>query len=315
MNARITRGTGSNEFRARVREAVPELAGCDDLFIYTTGSFGRLEAGQNSDLDLFFVQDGAPGSIGRLRKTLIDADLIRLCRNLGYPEFSGDGAYLEIHTVADLATKIGKPTEDAENIFTARMLLLLESAPLHNDSAYDLGIMTCVEQYFRDFHDHSTNFHPLFLTNDISRFWKTLCLNYENARTGLSEAEKPKHRLKNFKLKFSRMMTCYSMLGCLCDPNESNTPDKLEKLVRMTPWGRIAHITGKHALSELHGSLISEYEWFLEATDREKPEALAWITENKEEARRRAKTFGDLIYRLLLAVAEKTPESLRFLVV
>ena len=303
------------EFRDRVAAAVPELESCENLCIYTTGSFGRREAGEHSDLDLFFVQDGEIEAIGGRKETLIKADLIRLCRTLGYPEFSGEGAYLKIHTVNDLATRIGHPHEDAENLFTARMLLFLESTPLHNDSAYDRAISACAEQYFRDFSDHSTNFRPLFLTNDIMRFWKTLCLNYENARTSATQADKPKHRLKNFKLKFSRMMTCYSMLACLCDPDESNTPEKLKVLVKMTPSERIWHITGKHDLGDLYGSLVYEYEWFLTETDREKSSLLAWMTENKETALRRASTFGNLIFRLLQVVAEKTHGDLRYMVV
>ena len=46
------------EFRDLVAEAVPELSKCPGLCIYTTGSFGRHEAGSHSDLDLFFVRNG-----------------------------------------------------------------------------------------------------------------------------------------------------------------------------------------------------------------------------------------------------------------
>ena len=33
-----------------------------ELCIYVTGSFGRLEASQYSDLDLFFIHPGNPGT-------------------------------------------------------------------------------------------------------------------------------------------------------------------------------------------------------------------------------------------------------------
>jgi hypothetical protein len=147
------------------------------------------------------------------------------------------------------------------------------------------------------------------------RFWKTLCLNYESARTGATAEDKPKHQLKNFKLKFSRMTTCFSMLACLCDSVESDTPEKLAKLVKMTPSQRLSHITAKYNLTDLFGSLVSEYEWFLQETDREKPSALAWIADNKTDVFRRASTFGDQIFRLLQQIAEKTGQTLRYLVV
>lgn len=303
------------EFRRALAEAVPELSKCPNLCIYATGSFGRREAGKNSDLDLFFVVDGNGEDIPNLTKTLIDADLIRLCTRLEYPEFSGDGEYLKIHTRSDLSQKIGDQNEDAENIFTARMLLFLESIPLHNDEVYNKTISECIRQYCRDHADHAVNFKPIFLVNDISRFWKTLCLNYESARTSLKPEDKPKHRVKNLKLKFSRMMTCYSMLACLCDPTEGDSPEKLGKLVRMNPYERLAHITNKHGLTDLFGSLVSEYEWFLTITDGEKSSVRVTVTEQKDDVFRRANQFGDLVYRLLLAVADKTSTDLRFLVV
>jgi len=303
------------EFRDALAEAVPELTKCPNLCIYSTGSFGRREAGKHSDLDLFFVVDGKREDIPKLIKTLIDADLIRLCTRLGYPEFSGDGEYLKIHTLSDLSQKIGDQDEDAENIFTARMLLFLESVPLHNDDVYNRTISECIQQYCRDHMDHPTNFKPIFLVNDISRFWKTLCLNYESARTGLKPEDKPKHRVKNLKLKFSRMMTCYSMLACLCDPAEGDSPEKLEQLVGMTPHQRLTHITNKHGLTDLFGSLVNEYEWFLTITDEEKSIVRSRVAEQKDDVFRRARLFGELVYRLLLAIADKTKTDLRYLVV
>lgn len=303
------------EFRGDLAAAVPELSKCPSLCIYATGSFGRREAGAHSDLDLFFVVDGKREDIPNLTKTLIDADLIRLCARLGYPEFSGDGEYLNIHTLSDLSQKIGHQDEDAENLFTARMLLFLESVPLHNDGVFNATIAECIRQYCRDHIDHATNFKPIFLVNDISRFWKTLCLNYESARTGIKPEDKPKHRVRNLKLKFSRMMTCYSMLACLCDPVEGDSPEKLGSLVAMTPFQRLTHITSKHGLTDLFGSLVSEYEWFMTIIDGEKLSVRTTVTEQKGDVFRRASLFGDLVYKLLLGVADKTRTDLRFLVV
>jgi hypothetical protein len=255
------RAASSNERLERLRQEIkkygPELKGCPDLCIYATGSFGRREAGRYSDLDLFFVLDDkgdSKASIGKLTKTLIDADLIRVCRALGYEDPSKDGEYLTIHTITNLAKKIGDQHEDSENLFTARMLLFLESAPLYNDEVYKKAINACRDEYFRDHGDHAENFKPLFLVNDIARFWKTLCLNYEAARTHATDEDKPKHRLKNLKLKHSRMMTCYSMLACLCDRQEGDAPAKLSRLVDMTPVARLKHITEKHA--KAHPELV-----------------------------------------------------------
>lgn len=152
------------------------------LCIYTTGSYGRLEASRNSDLDLFFLDSNENRPTCNIDKTLINAEVIKICRNMELPEFSKDGGYLTIHNIGNIKNELGSPNDDYYNYFSARMLLLLESKPIYNDELH----LSCLEQiikpYYVDFHDHSQSFKPIFLTNDIIRFWKTLCLNYEHRR-------------------------------------------------------------------------------------------------------------------------------------
>ena len=83
----------------------------------------------------------------------------------------------------------------------------------------------------------------------------------------------------------------------------------------MTPYERLSHITSKHGLTDIFGSLASEYGWFLAITDGEKLSVRAAVTEQKDDVFRRASLFGELVYRLLLAVAEQTKTDLRYLVV
>jgi len=183
---------------------IAELSSQQNLSIYVTGSYGRHEAHRGSDLDLFFVFDGER-PIEKTAKILIDAELIKIARDMGFPPFSNDAKYLEIHSLQEMLDKLGGAEDDFKNFFTARMLLLLESRPIYGDTAYKRILTEIIDAYFRDYHDHTGDFRPLFLVNDILRFWKTLCLNYENRRNRPDErAEKNKHHLKNLKLKFSR---------------------------------------------------------------------------------------------------------------
>ena len=99
---------------------------------------------------------------------------------------------------------------DAKNYFTARLLLLLESRALYGDSTYDAAITSFIAVYFGDFEAHPSDFRPAFIMNDIDRFWRTLCLNYENKRSHATDEDKLKHCLKDMKLGFSRMLTCQS---------------------------------------------------------------------------------------------------------
>src|SRR4029077_1082056 len=110
-----------------------------------------------SDLDLFFVSDGEQ-PVDRTAKTLIDAELIKITREMGFPPFSNDAQYLEIHSLQEMLEKLGGPEDDFRNFFTARMLLLLESRPVYGDVAYKRILTKIINAYFRDYHDHTGDF-------------------------------------------------------------------------------------------------------------------------------------------------------------
>ena len=86
--------------RAELGESGVRSAG--KACFYATGSFGRGEASHHSDLDVFIVgkvDDKCKRLLKRLDEICIKADLIEVTRKLGIEEFSGDGQYLEYHTV------------------------------------------------------------------------------------------------------------------------------------------------------------------------------------------------------------------------
>src|SRR5205807_2008244 len=123
---------------------------------------------------------------------------------------SSDGQYLVHYTVDELKDTLGKPEDDSNNTFTARLLLLLESRPLLAEDIYSESIELVVDSYWRDFARHEKDFMPSFLANDILRLWRTFCVNYEARTKSEDVSQRAKRRLKNFKLKHSRLLTCYS---------------------------------------------------------------------------------------------------------
>ena len=232
-----------------VRSQISDLESLTDLphlCIYVTGSFGRLEASQHSDLDLFFLDSGhsAAQPISRIAKTLLDADLIRTVRRLGFPEFSNDAEYLSIHYLEDIKNSLGGREDDFKNYFTARLLLLLESRPLHNADTYRQVIEEIIQSYYRDYHDHESGFLPVFLINDIIRFWRTLCLNYEHRRNRPPDDEyrRNKSHLDNLKLKFSRLLICHSAIALLSINRGVMRPDELLNIVQLSPLQRLDRI-------------------------------------------------------------------------
>jgi predicted nucleotidyltransferase len=258
---------------------MPLLVRRGEPAFYITGSFGRGEASKHSDLDLFIVGLGTRKnrSLPRLEEICIKADLIEATRDLGFPEFSGDGQYLEHYTEEELIRTLGHPDDDASNTFTARLLLLLESEAVLGNSVYDGIVKNVVLAYWRDYEDHKKEFIPAFLANDILRLWRTLCVNYE-ARTSTDPPEKKARRkLKNYKLKHSRLLTCYSALLYLLSAysvQKTVHPDDALATTKLSPTARLEHLLTEKHIAPAHETietLLKKYEAFLAATDA--PEA------------------------------------------
>jgi predicted nucleotidyltransferase len=280
--------------------------------VYLTGSFGRGEASTHSDLDLFIVGNGAKGSrqLPRLDEICIKADLIETTRRHKFPEFSGDGEYLVHHSTGELIGTLGKPEDDASNTFTARLLLLLESRPLLCEPVYKTILGEVVAAYWRDYEDHKLTFMPAFLANDILRLWRTFCINYE-ARTQTDPVEKKaKRKLTNYKLRHSRLLTCYSALLFLLytyKKNKTVHPSDVLQMVELSPTSRLEWLASDSAesLTKEHvSSVLKLYERFLEDTD--KPESqLVQEFLDRSTARayqQNAHELGDKVYNLMSSV-------------
>jgi hypothetical protein len=122
--------------------------------------------------------------------------------------------------------------------------------------------------------------------------------------------KKAKRKLKNYKLKHSRMLTCYSALLYLLavfHVEGTVTLQAAETMTKATPTERI------EALEQLMGSdwtnemgsasqeLLEIYEKFLRTTDQGEQELLI-LFKNEQTAKEHAKksyAFGDQIFKLI----------------
>jgi predicted nucleotidyltransferase len=274
--------------------------------VYMTGSFGRGEAGAHSDLDVFIVGLGTreTPALSRLNQILVKADLIESNKHVGLPEFSADGEYLTHHTVAELLDTLGKPEDDANNTFTARLLLLLESRPLIGESAYRRIVDDVIASYWRDYQDNKNDFVPAFLANDILRMWRTFCVNYEARTQSVPPERKAKRSVKNYKLKHSRLLTCYSGLLYLLavySKNKAVSPTDAASMIALSPTQRLEWMLAQPELlgaKQTIGKLIEGYERFLANTDASEDELVARFLDKrkKKEYGDSAFEFGDLVF-------------------
>ncbi|MBX3198675.1 MAG: hypothetical protein KF850_29765 [Labilithrix sp.] len=207
---------------------------------------------------------------------------------------------------------LGHPNDDANNTFTARLLMLLESSSLIESAVYGEAIDQVIAAYWGDFEDHRDEFVPGFLTNDILRLWRTFCVNYE-ARTAKEPIEKKaKRKLKNYKLKHSRLLTCYSAIAYLLAvfaERKTVTPDDARTMVSLTPTERLqALISEFNAEPETVETLIAAYEKFLKNTDAPEGDLVEkfMVAETSKRFFGEANEFGDRVWRLLEAIGKSS---------
>jgi hypothetical protein len=304
----------------RLTQLGERLANVGDLLgdracIYTTGSYGRVEACQHSDLDVFIVIDDSKEFISKLDITLALAELIKASRDFGLPDFSNEGEYLSPFKIDDLVRSLGSRDDDAKNTFTMRLLLLLESRPLVGKAAYEHAVNAVVSSYWRDYQGREQEFIPAFLANDILRYWRTLCVNYE---IGRDASHSPKQKLKNYKLKHSRMMTCYSALVYLLNIYKNNGtvhPAEAESLAHFTPLDRLHAImddprnrsneSARNAILKI----IDLYDNFLANTNRPDKDQIAMFNDMGVSKRLLSESYelGYELAKLLISLGNGNP--------
>jgi predicted nucleotidyltransferase len=301
-----------------------ELERFPNLVIFAAGSYARLEAGKHSDIDMFFLDMDGPQNLKEPRTSQIRlfAKVINIVVDeMDFPKFSNDGQYLRILHIPDMIEKLGGQEDDYQNHFTTRMLLLLESVCLFHDELYRKAVENIIKSYFTDYPKHMNDFKPIFLMNDIMRYWKTLCLNYENKRRGpgkdTDNREYIKQRVRNFKLKFSRMTTCFATIASLSCQLGSVTEEEVNSLVQLTPRQRLQQVPNRLPESAKHvEELLESYTWFLEMTGLPTDELESHFSD--EDKRRKvfekANEYGDKMFRLLQAV-DQNFQIFRYLVI
>jgi predicted nucleotidyltransferase len=296
------------------RLSVAEALSRDKACVYATGSFGRGEASKYSDLDLFIVSRGSldKPELSNLDEICLKAELIEATRTLAIPEFSGDGEYLVHYTKQELIETLGEPHDDAINTFTARLLLLLESRPLLGEAVYREAINDVIARYWRDFADHKNEFIPAFLANDILRLWRTFCVNYEARTTTEPEEKRAKRKVKNYKLKHSRLLTCYSALLYLLAVYQSKRsvhPQDAVEMTQLSPTRRLEWLLDQESCLEAHDTidkLLQQYCLFLDATNCSESELIARFLDRAACKTYSASenTFGDLMFTALWQVGQ-----------
>ena len=204
------------------------------------------------------------------------------------------------------------------------MLLVLESRPVLGQPAYEKTLTKVIAAYWRNEIEHPNDYQPIVLINDIIRYWRILLLNYEaenTPRPGTEtdvEAQDARRRLRSYKLRFSRCLTCYSALAYLLAltrgvSNPHVNRQDVTDMVALAPLDRLlwlreraSDVTG---VPETVDRLLASYQVFLKFADQGRPALERHFLDNSFRSGRShdGQVFGEDVFRLVSLLGEGNP--------
>jgi predicted nucleotidyltransferase len=251
-----------------------------DVSVVVHGSLARMEFTPDSDLDWTLLVDGQANPQHQ-------ADLLRIRGKLDNAGFRPPGKEDTFGTLTfshPIIHMIGGE-EDSNANTTRRILLLLEASTLGDHrQAFENVRKNILHRYLTE--DHSLvrayigeepRRVPLFLLNDMARYWRTMCVDF-----AYKQHDRGNHgyALRSIKLGISRKLIYASgLLACFwCDPDISREPyaepynlqqiiANLSNMLSITPLERMAKFFLGHLEKDLllqsAGEFFASYDAFL----------------------------------------------------
>jgi predicted nucleotidyltransferase len=224
------------EIRAAVTNMPPpDVAGVHSLA--AAGSLARKEASGASDLDLIVVLKGEREGL-----TAPDAEKLlewrrELSRTVSLESHNPRGVFAKPVGLQKVLSSAGSEAEAYSDV-AVRILLLLESDWVLNEAEHNALVEDIVKQYAADIiADPRKNL--VFLLNDVIRYFRTICVNYQYNK---SETEDGKWPIRNIKLRHSRVLMYFSMvsaIGLLSKERGENKVKALRSLIMLPPLRRL----------------------------------------------------------------------------
>jgi Putative nucleotidyltransferase DUF294 len=303
----------TNDELATLREKVGGARLPEDSCLVQFGSWGRRELTGESDNDWGLLLGDPDLSLEGPR---VNDALEDLREVFDQGQSPGRQAYFGCAFHASpLSDRIGLDEDDTRNL-TRRMLLLLESVPVTGEATHRRARDRVLERYLEY---HRTSFRPpRFLLNDVIRYWRTICVDFEGktAQDRREGASKDKFVTRNAKLRTSRKMLYASGLlpALLCHfVREDEIEPFMRTQIDSVATDRVAraflHLNQRDAGSRV---LTAYSDWIALMGDAKKRKELDGLD---KKSRRESRTFkevqriGDVLDNGLAALLFETALS------
>jgi hypothetical protein len=228
---------------ADLRRAVPLPEGdALPLDVVLLGSAARQELTGESDFDSLVIAHGIPGFVNddvteqpvpatrKMAAALQDLQTGEALAGAG-----ATGMFGQIISAPDLIERIGLE-KDTNETHSHRILVLEESVSIYQPDLRELLIRSMLERYLYDYRGDPKVGVPRFLLNDVERYWRTICVDYQakhwrqlplRFRTALDPDAEFEWGLRYFKLLISRKLTFVGTMTSLllCKHLEVEQPD------------------------------------------------------------------------------------------
>ena len=183
-----------------------------DCSLVLCGSFARYEMVSGSDCDWTLLIDGVVSNQHAKIARVINRTIEKASKaGKGIKSPGASGTFGNMCFSHDLVHRIGGGADSNENL-TRRILMLLESRPVTlsaADSSRDVWnavVNSILERYFEEdahFSPSGQRKVPRFLLNDLTRYWRTIGVDYA---AKYLEQDGKKWAMRNAKLRFSRKL-------------------------------------------------------------------------------------------------------------
>lgn len=243
------------KLREALRDALEQSEYSDAITLVATGSYGRGEATDESDMDWFMIFNRDQPA-----EDVIADEMTEINRIIGeyVPKSAGDSGTFGKDAVvqfSDMLRNIGGQNDTNETL-TRRLLFLLEGTWLYGEHQYHAYRKQLLEKYIKPSSPKAQI--PRFLLNDMIRYYRTIATDFE-----FKTSERNKEwGLRNVKLRFSRKLIYFSgvvVAAELHDLDQQLKIDRAQELFDKPVLERISSLSTEIPATE---DLLNAYEAF-----------------------------------------------------